>query len=85
MLITSNVLLLNVVLSLDDRLPKYPMGESFVHYIFLKPKYISHRIMYINSIAVTELLRYPEIIGIPIKLFLIPTRQYKLKLLIVFK
>ena len=29
--------------------------------------------MYINSVAVTELLRYPEIIGIPIKLFLIPT------------
>ena len=29
--------------------------------------------MYINSIAVTELLRYPEIIGIPIKFFLIPT------------
>ena len=28
--------------------------------------------MYIKSIAVTELLRYPEIIGIPIKLFLIP-------------
>ena len=29
--------------------------------------------MYINSIAVTELLRYPEIKGIPIKLFLVPT------------
>ena len=29
--------------------------------------------MYINSVAVTELLRYHEIIGIPIKLFLIPT------------
>ena len=29
--------------------------------------------MYINSIAVTELLRHPEIIVIPIKLFLIPT------------
>ena len=29
--------------------------------------------MYINSIAVTELLRYPEIIEIPIKFFLIPT------------
>ena len=29
--------------------------------------------MYINSIAVIELLRYFEIIGIPIKLFLIPT------------
>ena len=29
--------------------------------------------MYINSVAVTELLRYPETIGIPIKLFLIPT------------
>ena len=28
--------------------------------------------MNINSIAVTELLRYPEIIGISIKLFLIP-------------
>ena len=29
--------------------------------------------MYINSVAVTELLRYPEIKGVPIKLFLIPT------------
>ena len=29
--------------------------------------------MYVNSVAVTELLRYPEIIGIPFKLFLIPT------------
>ena len=29
--------------------------------------------MYINSIAVTELLRYLEIIGFPIKMFLIPT------------
>ena len=29
--------------------------------------------MYINSIAVTELLCYPEITGIPIKLSLIPT------------
>ena len=29
--------------------------------------------MYVNSIAVTALLRYPEIIGIPIKLLLIPT------------
>ena len=84
MLLTSNVLLFNAVLSLDDRLPK-TMRESFVYYIFLKPKYISHRIMYISSTAVTELLRYPEIIGIPIKLFLIPTWQYKLRLLIVFK
>ena len=41
--------------------------------------------MYINSIAVTELLRYPEIIGIHIKLFLTPTWQYKLRLLILFK
>ena len=72
MLPTSNVLLLNVVLSLDDRLPKYPEGE-FCTLHLSKTKYISHRIMYINSIAVTELLRYPEIIGIPIKLFLIPT------------
>ena len=29
--------------------------------------------MYKNSIAVIELLRYPEIIGIPINYFLIPT------------
>ena len=29
--------------------------------------------MYVNSIGITALLRYPEIIGIPIKLFLIPT------------
>ena len=72
MLLTSNVLLLNVVLSLEDKLPNTPEGE-FCTLHFLKPKYISHRIMYINSIAVTELLRYPEIIGIPIKLFLIPT------------
>ena len=41
--------------------------------------------MYINPIAVTELLCYPEIIGISIKLFLIPTWQYKLRFLIVFK
>ena len=41
--------------------------------------------MYINSIAVTELLRYPEIIGIPIKFFVFPTCQYKRRLLIVFK
>ena len=29
--------------------------------------------MFINSIAVTELLRYPKILGIPNKLYLIPT------------
>ena len=29
--------------------------------------------MFINSVAVSELRRYPEIIEIPIKLFLIPT------------
>ena len=72
MLVTSNVLLLNVVISLDNVLPNTSQG-SFVDYIFLKPKYISHRIMYVNPIAVAALLRYPEIIGIPIKLFLIPT------------
>ena len=38
--------------------------------------------MYISSIAGTELLRYPEIIEIPIKLFLIPTWQYNLRLLL---
>ena len=48
---------------------------------FSKTKiYISHRITYVNSMAVTALFRYPEIIGIPIKLFLIPTGQYKLRL-----
>ena len=74
MLLTSNVLILNVVLSQDDRLPKSPLREeSFVHYIILKPTYISHSKMYIISIAVTELLQNPEIIGIPIKRFLIPT------------
>ena len=73
MLLASNVLLLNVVQSLDARLSKYPLRESFVHYIFLKPNYISHRIMYINSMAVTGLLRHPVIIGISIKLSLIPT------------
>ena len=41
--------------------------------------------MYINSVAVTELLRYSEIVGIPIKLFLISTWQYKRRILIVFK
>ena len=41
--------------------------------------------MYINSIAVTEILGYPELIGISIKLFPIPTYQYKLRLLIVIK
>ena len=39
--------------------------------------------MYINSKAVTGLLCYPEITGIPIKLFLIPKWKYKLRLFIV--
>ena len=85
MLLTSDVLLLNVVLSLDNGPPKYPWGEfCTLHYSRAK-KYKSQIIMYVNSIAVTALLPYPEIIGIPINLFLIPTWQYKLRLLIVFK
>ena len=66
------ILLLNVELSLDNGLPKYPRGGVYTIF-FQKPKYISHIIMYVKSTAVTALLRYPEIIGIPIKLFLIPT------------
>ena len=56
MLLTSNVLLLNAVLSLDNGLPKDLQGD-LVHYnlLFSKTKYISHIIMYVNSIAVTAL------------------------------
>ena len=68
MLLTSNVLLLNVVLSLDDT----HEGE-FCTLHLSKTKIYNHRTMFIYSIAVTALLRYHEIIGIPIKLFLIPT------------
>ena len=38
--------------------------------------------MYVNSKAVTALLRYPEIIGIPIKLFLIPRDNISLDFLL---
>ena len=38
-----------------------------------KTKIYNHRKMFMNSIAVTALLRYHEIIKIPIKLFLIST------------
>ena len=54
MLLTSNVLLLNAVLSLNNGLPKY-LKVGVLHYNFLKLKYKSHRIMYVNSIAVTAL------------------------------
>ena len=78
MLLSSNALLLNAVLSLVKGLPKrLPIG-SFVHYIPQKPHYISHRIMHVNSIVVTTLpcnsiilLCYSKIIGYPINLFLI--------------
>ena len=72
MLLTSNVLLLNVVLSLDDRLPNTHEGE-FCTLHLSKTKIYNHRTMFIYSIAVIALLLYHEIIGIPIKLFLIPT------------
>ena len=67
MLLTSNVLLLNVVLSLENGPPNTPERE-FCTLHFSKTKiYINHRMMYVNSIAVTALLLYHEIIGIPIK------------------
>ena len=54
MLLTSNALLLNAVLSLNNGLPK-DLQVGFLHYNFLKLKYESHRIIYVNSIAVTAL------------------------------
>ena len=49
MLLTSNV-----VLSLNNGLPKDPQ-VGFLHYNFLILKYKSHRIVYVNSITVTAL------------------------------
>ena len=54
MLLTSNVLLLNAVLSLNNGLPK-DLQVGFLHNNFLQLKYKSHRIIYVNSIAVTLL------------------------------
>ena len=54
MLLTTNVLLVNAVLSLNNGLPK-DLQVGFLHYNFLKLKYKSRRIMYVNSIAVTAL------------------------------
>ena len=54
MLLTSNVLLLNAVLSLSNGLPK-DLQVGVLHYSFLKLKYKSHIIMYVNSIVVTAL------------------------------
>ena len=54
MLLTSNVLLLNSVLSLDNGLPKYLLGD-FCTLSSLNPEYISHIIMYVNSITGTAL------------------------------
>ena len=50
MLLISNVLLLNVVLSLDDMLPKYPRGRVLYTTNLSKTNiYISHRIMYTQT------------------------------------
>ena len=54
MLLTSNVLLLNAVLTLNNGLSK-DLQVGFLYYNFLKLKYKSHRIMYVNSLAVTLL------------------------------
>ena len=54
LLILSNVLIFNAVLSLDHRLPKDLLGIRFVDY-FLKPHYTSHIIKYISSLAVKVL------------------------------
>ena len=54
MLLISNVLLLNAVLSLNNGLPK-DLLVGFLHYNFLELKYKSHKIMYGNSVAVTAL------------------------------
>ena len=59
-----------------------PEGE-FCTLHFSKTKiYKPHYNMYVNSKAVTALLRYPEIIGIPIKLFLIPRDNISLDFLL---
>ena len=47
-------LLLNAVLSLDHRLPKYLLEIRFVDCYFLKPHYTSHIIKYISSLAVGQ-------------------------------
>ena len=54
MLLTSNVLLLNAVLSLDNGLPNDLQG-SVLYTNFLNPEYISRRIMYVNFETVTAL------------------------------
>ena len=54
MSLTSDILLLNAVLSLKKWAAKRP-PSGVLHYSFLKLKYKSHRIMYVNSIAVTAL------------------------------
>ena len=54
MLLTSNVLLLKAILSLNTGLPK-DLQVGFLHYKFLKLKYKNHRIMYVNALAVTAL------------------------------
>ena len=54
MLLISNVLLLNAVLSLNNGVSK-DLQVGFLNYNFLKQKYKSHGIMYVNAIAVTAL------------------------------
>ena len=54
MLLSPNILLLNAVISLAMGCQKDLQGGSVYHNV-LKPHYISHRIMYVNSIAVTVL------------------------------
>ena len=66
MLLTSNVLLLNAELSLNNGLPK-DLQVGFFHNNFLKLKYESHRIMYVNSIAVAALLCNSNIYFVTLK------------------
>ena len=66
MLLTSNVLLLNAELSLNNGLPK-DLQVGFLHYNFLKLKYKSHRIIYVNSIAIAALLCNSKIYFVTLK------------------
>ena len=54
MLLTSNVLLLNAVLSLDNWLPNDLQG-GVLYTNFLNPEYINRRILYVNFVTVTAL------------------------------
>ena len=58
----------NALLSLDIGLPKYLLGE-FVHYNILKPHSISHKITYVNSLAVGAIPRNSNIFYVTVKYF----------------